>query len=190
MAQRGHELGNHTIFHPCRRDPIEPPSVTADWNNLQHFTEERLRNELQVSNFVLHLIDDQVARTYGNTCHNATIGPADNLQRIEPILKDYFVAARGERHERPSHSAGADLFNMGTLSGDGRLCAEWCGFIEQALEIGGMAIFTFHKVGQGYERLQVDEAEHNQLLRYLQQNKHVWTAPLIEIANWLNQAKR
>ncbi len=189
LAHQGHELGNHTIFHPCRRDPVEPPNVTADWNNLQHFTEERFRNELQISNFVLHLIDGQTTRTYGNTCHNTTIGPDDNPQRIEPILADYFVAARGERHERPANPAGADLFNMGTISGDGRQCAEWCGFIERALEIGGMVIFTFHKVGRGYERLQVDETEHTQLLRYLQQNRHIWTAPLVEIANWLDKEK-
>jgi peptidoglycan/xylan/chitin deacetylase (PgdA/CDA1 family) len=96
VARRGHELGNHTIFHPCRRPIAEPPEAEARaWNNLSRFDAARFGNELKVSNFALRLLDGHTERTYGNTCHNVSIGPDDSAERIEPILAEFFVAGRG-----------------------------------------------------------------------------------------------
>jgi len=191
MARRGHELGNHTIFHPCRRELAPGSGCLENWNNLFHFTPERFRNELEVANFALHLIDGQTERTYGNTCHEVWIGPEESKQRIEPILSPLFLAGRGGWSNHPVAPATADLLKIGTLGGDGRKFEEWRAAIEEAVSMNGLLILTFHGVGRGSERLQVDESEHLRLLGYLQEHRdNIWSAPLVQIARHLRAERK
>jgi hypothetical protein len=54
--------------------------------------------------------------------------------------------------------------------------------------VGGLLVLTFHGVGAGWQRLQVDEHEHRQLLDYLRdQQAQIWTAPVVDIARWLRR---
>ncbi|MCC7492387.1 MAG: polysaccharide deacetylase family protein [Fimbriimonadaceae bacterium] len=190
MAARGHELGNHTLFHPCRREVPQADDWLATWNNLIHFDAQRFRQELRVANFILQQIDGQTARTYGNTCHDVWIGPPDAKQRIEPILAELFVAGRGERTQQPTDPATCDLHNLGTSAGDGHTCDRWLEFIQAALDSGGYCLLTFHGVGPGYERLQVDDGEHTRLLTWLrEQQERIWTAPVIQVAEWISERR-
>lgn len=186
MAERGHELGNHTLFHPCRREVPQPDDWVRTWNNLVNFDADRFRGECRTANFMLSLVDGRSERTYGNTCHDVWIGPAESKQRIEPLLAEMFVAARGECTNAPTDPGTADLFNLGTTSGDGHQFKVWRQRIEQAAECGGYLLLTFHGIGPGYQRLQVDTDEHEQLLSYLrEQAGRLWTAPVIEVAKWI-----
>ena len=188
LTERGHELGNHTIFHPCRREATAEVNCLENWNNLVNFTAARFRNEVEVANFVLHLIDGKTERTYGNTCHDVFIGPADAKERVEPIIAEFFVAGRGPCTNQPTIPAMADLASLGTTWADGRRFTEWREFVEQAVAVGGLLIFTFHGVGRGYGRIQVDEQEHLQLVQWLRDNQdRIWTTPVIEAAQRLHR---
>src|SRR5581483_4093382 len=128
LAQSGHELGNHSLFHPCRRaQPGQHPWLAEDYN-LCAYSPERLTPELEVANFVLRLIDGQVERTYGNTCCDTTIGLGAREQAIEPLLAELFVAARGALTGAcAAPGPGLNLMNVGCISGDGRSLAELTG---------------------------------------------------------------
>jgi peptidoglycan/xylan/chitin deacetylase (PgdA/CDA1 family) len=190
MAAAGHELGNHSLFHPCRRERPVPDDWLAGWNNLCHFDPDRLRGELGAANFMLSLLDGRAQRTYGNTCHDVWIGPPESRQRIEPLLAQLFVAARGECLNRPSDPLTADLFNLGTTGGDGGDFAQWQAQIEQAEAVGGYLLLTFHGVGEGLRRLQVDSGEHQRLLAWLQASAgEIWTAPVVEVAGWIRDRR-
>ena len=94
LAARGHELGNHSLFHPCRSTPEDPKPFVGPYN-LVDYDERRLREELEVANFALHMIDGQTQRTYANTCWHRTYGSGAEERPMEPILAEYFLAARG-----------------------------------------------------------------------------------------------
>ncbi len=191
MAERGHELGNHTLFHPCRREAAVPNDWLAGWNNLIHFDAGRLRQELRTMSFLLRMVDGQTERTYGNTCHDVWYGPVEAKERIEPLLAEQFVAGRGERTNQPTDPRTCDLFNLGTTSGDGRTAEHWIEFIEAAVACGGYLLFTFHGVGPRHERLHVAEADHDRLLSYLAAARdRIWTAPVIEVARWIAASRR
>ncbi len=66
LAAKGHELGNHSLFHACRRggDGVRPP-VEYD---LGDYTTLRWKEEMQVANFALSLLDGKTERTFGNPC--------------------------------------------------------------------------------------------------------------------------
>jgi peptidoglycan-N-acetylglucosamine deacetylase len=186
LVDAGHELGNHSVFHPCRRDNAIVRPRIPEWNDLAAFDLARLRDELTVANGVLHLIDGRVERTYGNTCHDTFVGDGDRLENIAGLVASLFVAGRGPLTDAPTDPARAPLAALGTTMGDYRRFGEWRQRIEGAAACGGLIILTFHGVGAGYRRLQVDADEHRQLLAYLQdERRRLWSAPVIEVARWL-----
>jgi peptidoglycan/xylan/chitin deacetylase (PgdA/CDA1 family) len=185
LAARGHELGNHSLFHPCRSTPEDPKPFVGPYN-LVDYDERRLREELQVANFALHMIDGLAMRTYANTCWHRTFGSGADEQPMEPILADYFLAARGALIEGPVDLSHPDWMNLGSVWGDRHTFAQLRDQIEDLLPAGGWIIYTFHGVGQGTHNLFIDHAEHRQFADWLGQNQsRIYTAPMIDIVKLL-----
>jgi sialate O-acetylesterase len=114
LAERGHELGNHTLFHPCRRSSTRPHPWLDKAFDLRDYTPLRLQLELQVANAYLNLLDGRTARTYASTCFDSFIGRRWNKQAISDIIRNDFVAARGARTDRATAvSSSLDLMNVG-----------------------------------------------------------------------------
>jgi sialate O-acetylesterase len=189
LAQAGHELGNHTLFHPCRRTAAGQYPWLAEEFNLCGYSPARLRIELEVANFVLRLLDGQSARTYGNTCCDTTIGSGAAEQPIDPILADLFVAARGALTDMPAEPArGVNLLNVGCISADGRPFDELAGLVEDARARGGWAVLMIHGVGAETHELHLDPRVHERFVAWLAQQQGVWAAPFREVASYVRQA--
>lgn len=187
LAAAGHELGNHTVFHPCRRTPVEQFSWLEDCYDLCSYSPARLRAELDVANFALTLIDGQTERTYGNTCCDVTIGYGPTEQPIEPILADVFVAARGGLTNRIAQpSDPLNLLNVGCLQADGRSLSELRDIMDNARARGGWAVFMIHGIGAETHGLHLDRDIHQHFIEWLaEQRQTIWTAPLREIARYI-----
>jgi len=187
LAESGHELGNHTIFHPCRkRDGRDWPDDAFD---LRAYSQTRWRREVSVANRVLAMIDGKSRRTFGNTCHNTTIGPADRETPLDPMMADYFVAARGSCLHRPVDPRQANLANLGCYSGDRKPLEALQSDIAEGLETGGWIIFCIHDVPEsapGETDLALNSRTHSQLLDGLSARRDaIWTAPVVDIARWI-----
>jgi peptidoglycan-N-acetylglucosamine deacetylase len=187
LAAAGHELGNHTVFHPCRRLPPEGYTWLEDCYDLSTYSPSRLRAELNVANFVLNLIDGQTERTYGNTCCNTTIGRDADEQSIEPILADLFVAARGVFTDRVAQPGQPlNLLNVGCQGGDGRTLAELRDIVDEARTRRGWAVLMIHGVGPETHKMHMDREVHHQFVAWLAgQQQTIWTAPFREVAHYV-----
>jgi len=192
LADRGHELGNHTIFHPCRRTLPDEHGWLNQAFNLTDYSADRFEREIALANAILGSIDGRTRRTYGNTCHNTRIGPADAPQPIMPLLDQHFIAARGEhRGDVPLDPATCELANLGTTGGDHRSFESLREVIEQTVEAGGLIIFCFHGVGEGTHKLYIDADEHRRLIEWLGRHQEtIWTAPLAKIAGHIRASGR
>jgi len=188
VAARGHELGNHTLFHPCRSEPPNERPLQDIGYNLCHYTERRFRDEIGLANWILTQVDGRSERTYANTCHHNSIGMGANLQSLEPILADYFVAARGELTNQMIDITRVNYMNLGTIGADGRSFESLKDEITAAVEAGNWVIYTMHGVGDGTHRLFIDADEHWRLVEWLGANRQrIWTAPMLEVARHLSQ---
>ncbi len=188
VAHAGHELGNHTLFHPCRREPAS----RYDWLNeafdLCHYNDSRWREEVRVANALLQLVDGRSQRTFGNTCCHTEIGTGSETLPLVPIIKEMFVAGRGSQCNRIVSPATADFGELGHFSGDGKSFKELQILVEQTIDCGGWLILMFHGVGDDEHGLHIDPAEHEQFLRYLARVRdRVWTAPLVDVAQLLRK---
>lgn len=185
VAAQGHELGNHSLFHPCRRVKSFESWLPA-YYDLADYTPGRFRDELNVADLVLDLLDGGKPRTYGNNCTNLTIGRGDQEQPMDPIIAELFVAARGTLTERPVDPRQPAFTRLGHFNGDGKTFAQMRAEIEDARSRSEWVIYMFHGVGEGTHGLFVDDHEHRLLIEWLDQERDsIWTAPVVDVAQHL-----
>lgn len=166
IVQNGHEIGNHTLFHPC--DKRSHGWVKPEYD-LSKYSREKIENELFTANTLLKAIDGKAERTFAYTCSNyKTEGDISFVD----IVSKHFVAARtGPDGGRiPSTMNDADLFFMPSLIVNDNAGKELIAYAKEAKKKGTIAIFMFHNVGGGY--LNVSTEALHELLDYLDKNKN------------------
>ena len=93
VQRAGHELGNHSVFHPC------PRSLLPD--RPQYFTEnydvKRMLGEIAVMNNVLFGIDGQEMRTYSVPCSQMLVGGVDYTEPLRRSGLVKFVRTGGDQ---------------------------------------------------------------------------------------------
>ncbi|MBN1286023.1 MAG: polysaccharide deacetylase family protein [Anaerolineae bacterium] len=186
LAARGHELGNHSLFHPCYSAPPQIHTWLDAGYNLKDYTEKRFREEIRLANWILHRVDGKTERTYAKTCCDNWIGEGSARQCIEPILADYVIAARGEWTGKAVDLDHINYYNLGLEGTDGRSFETIRDKIEALAETGGWIIYVAHGVGAGTHDLFTDLEVHRRLVEWLGANKaRVWTAPMIDVVKHL-----
>lgn len=189
MAARGHELGNHTVYHPCWSVGGKYDAWLPDQLNLVHYDAEHWMDEINTANDALELIDNRrERRTFGNTCFDNYLGPEENPVCLEPLIAQVFLAARGEQTSRPVDLANINYNNLGTVWADRRSFGDFAGELQEIADTGGWVIYTFHGVGEAAHNHNINAREHHRLLEFLHNNaKTYWTAPVIDIVKWLKR---
>lgn len=181
VAENGHELGNHTLFHPCAGDRPGREWVQPDYD-LNTYSVQRMADEIRMQNVVLQTMDGELTRTFAYPCGDMKAGDSSY---VDQIMSD-FIAARGVNGNIQKINE-IDLYNIDTYvisehSGD-----ELVGLVKQALEQNGLLVFLFHGVGGGHD-LNVSLDAHRELLLYLKQNEDdVWVATLLDIAQYVKE---
>lgn len=188
VASRGHELGNHSLFHPCRREPPEQYSWLDAGFDLRSYTPERFRLELRVANFVLYLLDGKQLRTYGNTCSETYIGDGKNRRSMDDLLRTDFVAARGAfTSQMVSVSKDLNLMNVGHATADFRSFDDLHDEIARARKSGAWLVYMIHGVGPETKELYIERDVHERLLDYLAGETDIWTQPFISVALYVRE---
>jgi peptidoglycan/xylan/chitin deacetylase (PgdA/CDA1 family) len=183
-AQRGHELGNHALFHPCDGTLPGRGFVTPD-NDLSKYTVSRAVGEIRANNTLLNAIDGKKARTFAYPCGDRQIGGVNFYDQ----LKNDFVAARGVTGGLQT-AAQVQLDNIDCYMINGQDAKYMIDLVKQAQQSHTLLVFLFHGVGGGHS-LNVDLAAHRQLLRYLKAHeKDIYIAPMVEVAEKIKVAQQ
>ncbi|RYY15978.1 MAG: chitooligosaccharide deacetylase [Cytophagaceae bacterium] len=183
-AQRGHELGNHALFHPCDGSLPGRSFVTPD-NDLSKYTVSRAVAEVRANNTLLNAIDGKTARTFAYPCGDRQIG---GVYFYDQLQKD-FVAARGVTAGLQT-PAQVKLDNIDAYMINGQPGSYLVDLVKQAQQSHTLLVFLFHGVGGGHS-LNVDLAAHRQLLRYLKAHEaDVYVAPMVEVAERVRAAQQ
>ncbi|MBU3024275.1 polysaccharide deacetylase family protein [Zobellia galactanivorans] len=178
-AQNGHELGNHSLTHPCINKPGRKKPLSPE-KDLANFTLDRVVNEIKITNTLLHSIDGKTERTFAYPCGHMKI---DSVLFF-PYLKGEFIAARGVK--RNMMTAGQiDLDDINCFGMKGHTGQEMKQLVDQAIESNTLLVFLFHGVGGG-SPLNVSVEAHQELIAYLREKQdEIWIAPLVEVAKYI-----
>lgn len=183
LSDNGHELGNHTLYHPCNGGPGR--LWIAPEYDLSKYTIRRMLDEVRMTNVFLQALDGKTKRTFAFTCGDMKIGDSSF---IEPLKKD-FVAARAVRNQM-HNIQDIDLYNVDCYMVNGETGDQLVAWAKQAEATNSLLVILFHGVNGG-NALNVSLAAHSQLLHYLKQHeKDIWIAPLLEVAEYIKQVQQ
>jgi sialate O-acetylesterase len=176
IAQNGHELGNHTLFHPCDGEKFD---WVKDEYDLSKYTKEQLLAELRTANTLLKAIDGKTERSFGFTCSNYIAGGEDFTDDI----KQMFQAARCDGPV-PESMENYKTYKAPSWGVSSPSAKELIAYVEEAKTKGTIAVFMFHSVGGGY--LNVGAKEHRALLQYIKENQtDYYTGTFLEVMQYI-----
>ena len=175
LTTNGHELGNHTLYHPCiggkGREWVKPE---YDMNN---YTVKRMIDETRMTNLFLQALDGKTKRTFAFTCGDMKIGDSSFIN----ALTNDFVAARAVRAQMHRINE-IDLYNVDCYMVNHHSFEQMKEWVDKAVQTNSLLVILFHGVGGG-NALDVSLPAHREFLQYLKRNeKDIWIAPMLDVA--------
>ncbi len=183
LADKGNELGNHTLYHPCIGGPGRE-WVRPDYD-LRNYTVSRMVDEVRMENVYLQSVDGRSKRTFAFTCADTKAGGVD----FSNDIKNDFVALRSVRNEMHRINE-VDLNNVDCYMVNKHSAEQMIGWVNKAIETNSLLVILFHGVGGG-NGLDVSLSDHRKFLQYLKQNeKDILVAPMVEIAEYIKSRQK
>lgn len=187
VADAGHEVGNHTVNHPCscafketRTDCLETMTLDdMEWE----IGEGRRR--------IAEAIPGQADFTFCYPCYHAHVGEGPGRRSYVPVVARHHIAGRG-KGDFANHPLTADLHHLYSFPVERQARSGMIGLVEEAMNQGQWAVLTFHGISEGH--LSVTEADFSGLCSYLRAHRdRIWTAPVVAVARavceWRSDAK-
>ena len=185
-AKRGHELGNHSMFHPC------PRAMLPDRRNYltDNYDVPRMLEELASMNNVLFGIDAKTARTFSVPCSQTIVGGADYIGPLKASGLFRAVRTGGDQWNSvigdPSKLDPFSVPSYGPVKDPG--AAELIAYVERVRAARGLGVLQFHGVGGDY--LEVSAATHQALIDYLRKQPDLWIGTFQEVMDYARVPRR
>lgn len=141
-ADRGHEIGNHTLSHPCSGNFL--------WSRakaLEDYTLERMEAELVGASAQIEQRTGRAPGTFAYPCGQKFVGRGEGARSYVPLVARHFRAGRGFRDEAVNDPAYFDPSQTAGIDFDGLSVAASREWIERALQQGGWLVLAGHDVG-------------------------------------------
>jgi sialate O-acetylesterase len=180
-AKNGHELANHTLFHPCAGNTPGRGWVKPDYD-LSKYTMQRLLDEVRMTNVLLESLDGKKQRTFAYPCGDTKVGDASYVDNI----RNDFASARGVTNAMAKLNS-VDLFNVPAYGINGESGQQLIALVKKAMEENALLVFLFHGVG-GEHNLNVSLQAHSELVHYLKsQQNDIWVAPFLDVTEYVRK---
>ena len=158
-AATGHELGNHTINHPCAKGSYETPAQYTS----EAYTVDTLLTEIGVMNGFLEAMDGLKEHSFATPCGQNLASGRDYLVPLVKSGPAPFV--------RDSRTMPAQIQGTGFVNASGAEMIKWVEGVRQSRAAG---VVVFHGVGGDY--LSVSGEAHKELVSYLKAHEgEIWT---------------
>ena len=168
-AAHGHELGNHTLTHPC--------TGHFSWieaaNALENMVLEDMRvNIASASRFVGETLGVQ-PRTFAYPCYQTFLGRGAKRISYVPLVAELFLAGRGGGDECSADPASVDLAHVPAITADTRTFEELRPWIDEAVEQGRWLVFVAHDVTPEPSRQAITVTELRKVVEYVLRQKEI-----------------
>lgn len=180
----GHEIGNHTLVHPC--------SGNFPWARekaLEAYSLEEMRQELLTANRQVEEMLGITPVSFAYPCGQTFVGRGRQTRSVVPLVAELFASGRGWMDEAPNDPAYCDLAQLMGVEMDGKEMADLLPIIEQTRQQGGWLVLGGHEMnidGNQTTRLQMLEA----LIQYAQQPESgIWIATVGEVTAYVKKIR-
>ncbi len=135
-AGNGHEIGNHSLLHPC--------TVNYGWApeaQLESFTIERMMTDLDSANTVIQKLLGIHPVSFAYPCGQTYVGIGVNTKSYVPVVASKFESGRLWLSERPVDPAHCDMSQLTGMELDGKSFEQIKILIDYAKERKGTGSF-------------------------------------------------
>lgn len=177
---KGHELGNHSLFHPCLSQTTDQSAGPC--HSLECYTVKDMLIEIDIMNNFLFAIDGKKEHAYAYPCAQCTAGGED--YSIPLLASGMTKFARGGSRGIITNPDSLNYAMISTLPAHTGITADsLITYVQEAVEKEGLAIIVFHGVGGDY--LTVEAKEHKKLLEYLASHHEIWVGTFSDILHYV-----
>ncbi|HMW72753.1 MAG TPA: polysaccharide deacetylase family protein [Cellvibrionaceae bacterium] len=186
VAQQGHELGNHTLFHQCSKSQPGRDFV-LEKNNLDKISLDQMVDQVKLANTFLFMLDGKTERTMTTPCLDKKVANGENY--VEAV-RTLFVGIKNTGGSGVTEDMNTlDPAYVSVTLPSNITGKELIAIVEQAVAKGTMANFTFHGINGDY--LTVSNQAHEELLSYLAAHKDtIWTDTFINIMKYVRKERK
>lgn len=142
-AINGHEIGNHTLTHPCSGNfPFIGDRALED------YTLDKMRHELVEANNIIESRLGVRPVSFAYPCGQKFVGRGQNLKSYVPLVAEEFLTGRGWMDEWANDPAFCDMANLMAMELDGKDFEQVKQLIDRTLTNSGWLIFCGHEIGE------------------------------------------
>ena len=143
----GHDLGNHSLMHPCIGN-----YVFAKNKALEDYTLQSIRADLDSAN---KLIEEKLGihpSSFAFPCGQTFIGKGLNVKSYIPVVSSMFETGRGWLGEGPNDPAFCDMSQLTGMELDGKSFEQILKLIEVSKSNGQWLILAGHEMNEAGEQ--------------------------------------
>jgi len=180
----GHEIGSHTVTHPCTGN-----YAFSRHNALEDYTLQMMEDQIDDADAQIHQMLGVKPKTFAYPCGQKFVGTGLDVRSYVPLIAEHFIAGRGYLDESPNDPTICDLAQaMGTPFDDMDL-EHMKSIVEQAAQQGRWVIFVGHEIGnRGYQV--TDATALGALCDYLNDPANgIWLGTVEEVARYIRQQR-
>lgn len=181
-AKQGHELANHTLFHPCLAAKGWKPAWALD-----NYTFDRILKEVQSMNTQLYLLDGKkTRRTFAFPCGDTTAGGLSYLDTLRRSGLVSYGRMVGDDRAIVTNFQTLDLLQVPSLAVQPEhTAADLIAYAEKAAQQGGLGVYLFHGVGSQW--IAVSAVEHKKLAEFLASHQQTyWVTTFNEAMDYVS----
>ncbi len=180
--KKGHEIGNHTMTHPC--------SGNFNWvinNTLEDFTLFQMKEDMETAN---NLIDKTLGVkpfSFAYPCGQKFVGRDMNTKSYVPLVSSLFETGRGWRDEGANNPDFCDMAQLYGIELDGKTFADVKKIIEK--EKGNWIIFVGHEINtEGKQTSFLSTID--SLCKYtMEESNNIWIDNVHNIARFIKDQR-
>ena len=177
----GHEIGNHTMLHPC--------SGNFNWTvgkELENYDLERMRAELVEANNTIKALLGVVPVSFAYTCGESYVGRGVDTQSYVPLVSMLFESGRDWRNEMTNDPRKVDFAQVRGTEMDGKNFDEILPILETAKESGSWVALAGHEMNiDGNQTVRLSMLR--DLIEYVQSSSDIWLATDGEVVAYVKK---
>lgn len=180
----GHEIGSHTVTHPCTGN-----YAFSRHNALEDYTLQMMEDQLDNADAQIQQMLGVKPRTFAYPCGLKFVGRGLDVRSYVPLIAQRFIAGRGYLDESPNDPAFCDLAQaMGTPFDDMDL-DHMKAIVDEAAKQGRWVIFVGHEIGTRGHQV-TDATALGALCDYLKHPANgIWLGTVEEVAQYIRQQR-
>ena len=143
-VKTGHDIGNHSIVHPC--------TGNFDWSRgtaLEDYTLQKMYNELDSASKIIKKELGVEPSSFAFPCGMTFVGRGSNIKSYIPVVASLFESGRLWLSEGPNDPLFCDMSQLTGMESDGKSFDQILKLITTAKETGKWLILAGHEMNEG-----------------------------------------